>query len=447
MLLSVTISNFRSLQGDQTLDLRPVYQSEADAQSVAALYGANASGKSNVLRGIRFIHDAITGQADRDQAGNMYWAPFLLDHESRTKPSRFSVDLLIGGTPYSYGFSIDMDGIAEEWLFSFPKKKKRILFERSKDGYYFGPTFGSAKAGLLSEITGAKELFITNASRADAPDAKIITEWFRDSVWFADDDDKSRQSRRAMTRELLVDPETRNSIETLLKAADFGINRATVSNLKWQFEEVSDDSLAPGSFAVEERDGIARIKFNGKLASNLEQAVLENLHQRTTIRFQHLGDRARDFTIDDESRGTQTWFDIAGVVTQALSKGWTLVVDELDTSLHPLLLAQMIRLFQHSETNGHGAQLIFTTHDASLMGRPGGEELLKRDEIWFTEKNSETGATELFPLTDFRPRAGLNWEKRYLGGAVGAIPFIADNFDGVADDPASGSDVRTDVGA
>jgi AAA15 family ATPase/GTPase len=155
------------------------------------------------------------------------------------------------------------------------------------------------------------------------------------------------------------------------------------------------------------------------ITPDLKQQIAADL-----VMFQHDGERQAEFPIQHESRGTQTWFNVIGALINSLAEGWTLVIDELDTSLHPLLLAQMIRLFQRVESNKNGAQLIFTTHDASLMGRHGGEELLKRDEIWFTQKK-QSGATELYPLTDFKPRGGLNWEKRYLGGAVGAVPYMS----------------------
>jgi hypothetical protein len=132
--------------------------------------------------------------------------------------------------------------------------------------------------------------------------------------------------------------------------------------------------------------------------------------------------------IGKESHGTQTWFDFLGLIVDALDGGRVLVVDELDTSLHPLLSREFVRLFQNPETNLRGAQLVFTTHDASLLARHKGEEILRRDEVWFTEKTT-SGETRLFPLTDFNPRAGLNWERRYLGGSIGAVPFLErENF-------------------
>jgi AAA15 family ATPase/GTPase len=127
----------------------------------------------------------------------------------------------------------------------------------------------------------------------------------------------------------------------------------------------------------------------------------------------------------DQSEGTRVLLDYAGPVLRALERGGLLVVDEVDASLHPRLTAHLIRLFQEPETNPKGAQLLLTTHDASLLGRSGGEEILKRDQVWFVEKD-EHGETTLFPLSDFRPRLDENRERRYLGGSYGAVPFLND---------------------
>jgi AAA15 family ATPase/GTPase len=117
--------------------------------------------------------------------------------------------------------------------------------------------------------------------------------------------------------------------------------------------------------------------------------------------------------------------EYAAPVLNTLERGGLLVVDEVDSSLHPLLTAHLIKMFQEPSTNPHGAQLLLTTHDASLLGRRGGEDILKRDQVWFVEKN-EYGESALFPLSDFKPRQEENRERRYLGGSYGAVPFLSD---------------------
>lgn len=226
---------------------------------------------------------------------------------------------------------------------------------------------------------------------------------------------------------LLRDSETKVRIDKLLEAADVGISESNLEDFEVEFQEDPEKGEFDGSFRVASQGSKTVIFYRGarpELTPYL-RTLLEANHSLT---FKHRGKLEQLFLLDQESRGTQTWFDISGLVLKALDEGNTLVIDELDTSLHPLLLARLIRLFQSAEANPHGAQLMFTTHDASLMGRHQGEELLKRDEIWFTQKDPKVGSTELYPLTDFRPRDGLNWEKRYLGGSVGGVPYISERL-------------------
>jgi AAA15 family ATPase/GTPase len=426
MLINFRVENFRSLKDAQELDLRPVYREGSDSLTVSAIYGANASGKSNVLRALEFMHNAVTDQGGWNLRNRIRLAPFLLDQESKTNPTSFAVELIIDEIKYNYGFTASRERILEEWLHSFPKKKKRVLFERDGDEYYFGPSFASARAEVIKEITPPTGLYISTAAKANEKSSKAVFSWFSQRLWFADDADGSRAMQRGQTMSLLRDPDKRERVEKLLEAADLGISETRVEDFEIEFQEDPERKEFDGSFRVTFKDGKATILYRGK-RPDIPPHLRTLIETDSSLAFRHRGKTDHEFTLEQESRGTQTWFDIVGMVVQALDEGHTLVVDELDTSLHPLLLAQMIRLFQKDESNPRKAQLIFTTHDASLMGRNRGEELLKRDEIWFTQKNSETGSTELYPLTDFKPRDGLNWERRYLGGSVGAVPYISEN--------------------
>lgn len=427
MLLNFKIENFRSLRDAQQFDLRSVYRDHPPALNVAALYGANASGKSNILLALRFVHDAVIDQAGWNRGDRIHVTPFRLDELSLHKPTSFGLELLIEGVRYAYGFSATQERITEEWLHSYPKKKRRVLFEREGESYRFGPSFASAAvANLLKEITTPTSLYLTSAARAKQREAAVVSNWFRDALWFVNEEDSSRRMQRSQTQELLRDPAMARKVQRLVQAADLGISELRTEELEFTFEEDSQGLVEEGSFLVRTGSGGRHtVVYRGErpeLTPGLRMLIESDL----SVTFRHSGEVVADFSFGQESRGTQTWFDIAGPILNALDKGWTLVVDELDTSLHPLLLGQLIRLFQSGDSNPRGAQLLFTTHDASLMGRHGGEELLRRDEIWFTEKDHKTGATELYPLTDFKPRSGLNWEKRYLGGAVGAVPYISE---------------------
>ncbi|WP_333756599.1 AAA family ATPase [Streptomyces sp. IBSBF 3352] len=428
MLINFRIANFRSLKDPQELDLRSVYRKDGAALQVSAIYGANGSGKSNVLLALRFMHDAVTDQSGWNRGGKIHVHPFLLDEEASKSPTSFAAELIIDGIRYIYGFSVTRDRVIEEWLHSFPKKKKRVLFERDNDEYYFGPSFASARAEVIKEITPPTGLYISTAAKANDESSRAVFSWFSNRLWFADDEESSRSVQRAETMKMLRTAEAKAKIEKLLEAADVGISEARIEDFQLEFREESEQGEFDGSFRVLVEDGKTVVLYRGGKPPELDVYLRTFLEANQSLTFKHRGKAERHFSLDQESRGTQTWFDISGMIVRALEEGNTLVIDELDTSLHPLLLTQMIRLFQRGESNPHGAQLIFTTHDASLMGRNRGEELLRRDEIWFTQKDPNTGSTELYPLTDFKPRDGLNWEKRYLGGSVGGVPYISENL-------------------
>jgi AAA15 family ATPase/GTPase len=431
MLLGMRVANYRSLRDPQHLDLRSVYGPDRKAAvTVAAIYGANASGKSNLLDAIRFMHDAVTEQKRGWQADakDIPRMPFRLDSDSRSAPSSFAVELLLEGVRYNYGFTVDDKRILEEWCYSYPKRKRRLLFERSPDGVRLGSSLQGTRGDLLAEMTPPNLLLLSTAERSQHQMLMPVYSWFRSSLWFADDENASQ--RRRQTYQLLTDPAQAPRVESLLTAADLGITGIRVKSIHIQVKEsparrrTKDAPPAPGSrLVLESKHDSIEVAVEGNISDIFDLIDMAVASPQSMI-FTHAGDARADFVLAEESRGTREWFDLLGFTLLALQNGWTLIVDELDTSLHPLLLAQLVRLFQDAELNPKRAQLVFTTHDVSLLGHQHGEELLKRDEIWFLEKDRKSGASSLYPLTDFKPREGLNWERRYLGGSVGAIPFV-----------------------
>jgi uncharacterized protein len=432
MLLGMRVANYRSLRDPQHLDLRSVYGPDRGAAvTVAAIYGANASGKSNLLDAIRFMHDAVTEQKRGWQADtkDIPRMPFRLDSDSRSAPSSFAVELLLDGVRYNYGFTVDDKRILEEWCYTYPKRKRRLLFERSLDGVRLGSSLQGARGDLLAEMTPPNLLLLSTAERSQHQMLMPVYSWFRSSLWFADDENASR--RRGQTYQLLGDPAQAPRVESLLKAADLGITGIRVRSRHQVKESPARRRTKDAPPAIDSRlvlegeHGRVEVTVEGNLSHILDFTGMAAFQ---SMIFTHAGDAGADFVLAEESRGTREWFDLLGFTLLALQNGWTLIVDELDTSLHPLLLAQLVRLFQDAELNPKRAQLVFTTHDVSLLGRQHGEELLKRDEIWFVEKDRKSGASSLYPLTDFKPQEGLNWERRYLGGSVGAIPFVDEEY-------------------
>lgn len=396
MLRSFRLGNHRSFRDEQELLLMPAMPGdERAAVPVAAVYGANASGKSNLFKAMTLVMGAVMNRHLPTSAGRHIVAvqdPFRLGLGAEPRPSTFVFELIADGVQYTYGFLLDEDEIIEEWLYSYPEKRRRVVFERDRDGIKFGTTVVDLKQKLevLEELIRPTALFLSVCDRLELGPLMPVYRWFSSGLlvnglgggWFG-----SEFVQGAVGDYLLRHPENRQRMVSLLSVADVGIV----------------------DVVVEERLDSPR-RFTG--AFDLE---LKLLH----------GPARERFDFDDESSGTRNWIGLLPQVLSALDEGLVLLVDEIDASLHPLLTARLVGLFQDPELNNHGAQLVFTTHDTSLLGTMLGEQVLDRDQIWFVERDAE-GASSLYPLTDFKPRKDQNTERRYLAGSYGAVPVLGD---------------------
>lgn len=397
MLLSFRVANHGSLREPQELNLVPVYEDERPALTVAAIYGANASGKSTVLDAFRFFREAVEESQARWLPGAVIERrPFLLDHASRREPSTYAVDVLIDGVRHVYGFAVSDTEIVEEWLYVYPKGRRRILFERRGLDVTFGNSLIGERAAA-ERVMRPNSLYLSAAAQTSHEQLSAVWRELRTTAVIND------HRRHALTNGGEILTEMYEAFEELglargdevLAAADLGAHGVR--------RGAEDDSQAGG------------------LAINAKKARPKSLY------FVH---RVRDeeflLPAEDESAGTKTWLNLVSWALLSLGSGRQVWIDEIDVSLHPLLTAKLVKLFQNPELNPLGAQLIFTTHNASLLGTMLGEEVLRRDQIWFVEKSPETGASELFPLSDFKPRKGENFERRYLAGSYGAVPVLPD---------------------
>jgi hypothetical protein len=398
VLLSFRFANHRSFRDEQQLNLLPVYdgdsESALDAVRVVGIFGANASGKSNVIRAFNYLSNRV-GTSDRESEPGvgLKRRPFRLDPAVAERPSHYAVDLLIDGVRHTYGFTVDDDQVLEEWLYTYPLRKRRTVFERTGHDFRWGDESGRSSVRKLADIVAPTALFLSVAARFDPQrtregDRDDTTAVLHDTfTWLWQR--VSRDSRIASdnTRTLrysawLFNPAIRTGVVSLLRSADIGLK----------------DVLAepPG---------------------DLNQGRIHFMHQGT----------AEDvsFDIADESSGTLRLLELAARAVPILENGGLFLVDEIDASLHPLLTARLVQLFQAPDVNRRRAQLMFTTHDANLLGSIDGDDVLRRDQVWFTAKGDD-GASELFPLAEFKPRRqGENRQKRYLNGSYGAIPEIS----------------------
>ncbi|MFD9699542.1 ATP/GTP-binding protein [Lentzea sp. NPDC059081] len=400
MLRSFRLENHRSFRDEHELLLMPAYAKGRDALPVVAIYGANASGKSNLLDGLKFLAEAVRDSfsAWGPDAGVVGRRSFKLDVGKRAEPSTYVVELVQDGVRYTYGVEVDDERVLEEWLYSYPEKRKRVLFERDGDGVKFGSTLDESKAALevLETVLRPNALLISLAAQLKISWVLPVYRWFVGSLRFRVNSG-GRAAEDEVAEFLRQHPESRAELVELVRAADVGIDDAVV---------------------VDEADLVQIPTGSGKTRS-----MFDVFFPGPAIHLVHRG-CAEPFRLDEESAGTRSWLGVLPAVLAVLRDGGCLVIDEIDASLHPLLTMRLITLFNDEHANASGGQLIFTTHDATLLHAPFAEEVLARDEVWFVEKERSSGASSLYPLTDFKPRGEDNLERRYLAGRYGAVPEL-----------------------
>ncbi|MER7001690.1 ATP-binding protein [Dactylosporangium sp. NPDC000555] len=426
MLLSFRFANHRSFLDEQHLNLTPMY-TRSDEQVIAdeavpvvGIFGANASGKSNALHALAFMRRMAidSDRAVEPELNLIDRECFHLDPVAQDNPSRYVVDLSINGVRHTYGFTINDECILEEWLYYYPLKKRRRVFEREGDEYSWGDeSRKQTDLERISSITAPTALFLSTVARfsrrgviSDGPEPQPLHDTYR---WFFRTRARSRPGGRPMHVLGRVFPESeenRRIIIDLLRAADIGILDVLV------YQPTEQETL----FDLEDYDGVSRTSTRTQRLSAVPP------RNRKRLFFSHRGPNGPGLIpIEQESTGTQQLLDLSIDAAVILKDGGTMTVDEIDASLHPMLTAKLIGLFKSKSTNPHQSQLIFTSHDAALLGTFDTEEVLARDEIWFTEKG-EDGTSTLYPLTEFKPRReGENRQRRYLNGNYGGVPDLS----------------------
>lgn len=373
---------------------------------VAGIFGANASGKSNVLRAMNDMRlHVLHSFRSSSPTGGILRRPYSLEPAYRSAPSRFEIDLVLHGVRHEYGFVLDDAKVLEEWAYHYPRGRPALLFHRRPEGVDLGSA-DRAKGRAVLELLRPNALFLSTAASANHGGLLPLYAWFERNLLLAEAG--SRPFRQAVTAQLLDDATMRNRVLDLLRAADLGITGARQIEPDPVTRERMQRALRIILGREEEPDGLA----DGTDISSFGVALT------------HRGaDAEVDMDAEDESLGTLVWFGLVGPVVSALATGAVMLADELDSSLHPALVAQLVRLFQDQRSNPRRAQLIFNSHDAALLGDTGEESALGRDQVWFTEKSG--GASRLYPLSDLAPRKDEAVGKRYLAGRYGAVPILS----------------------
>ncbi len=375
--------------------------------AVAGVFGANGSGKSNLLKVMDDMRSHVLHSFRQgDLEGRIPRRPFVLDQEARNRPSRFEIDLILEGVRHEYGFVIDDEQVVEEWAYHYPKGRAALIFRRIGDEVEAG-SIERQKTRAVQELIRSNALFLSTAASAKHGALLPLYQWFSRNLILAEAD--SRPWRQALTTQMLSEDHHRNRVLALLQAADLGVTSA---------QKREPDPIIQERFrrAVRILQGIEEEPESDE-GPTYEELGVELVHRGT-------GGEEVLLQAEDESLGTRVWFGLIGPVVQALESGSVFLADELDASLHPALVTELVRLFQDSETNPRRAQLVFNSHDPTLLGDSVGVRLLGRDQIWFTEKSND-GSTRLYPLVDLDPRKQEAIGKRYLDGRYGATPILS----------------------
>ncbi|MFJ3701484.1 MULTISPECIES: ATP/GTP-binding protein [Streptomyces] len=423
MLLRFQVANHASLLDEQELSLIAADRHDTRAEvsapggelravPVLAMYGTNASGKSNVVDAIAWMRTAVLSSFRRwDPDGGVPRRPFALGGKGAEQPSSFAVDFVLEGVRHQFGFSVDDTRVTEEWLYYYPEGRQRRLYERdAADVVTFGRWL-TGRRKVIAELLRPNSLYLSVAAAQGHDQLHRVFQWFSSGLRVATDHNFSQRLDRTVQLCLAgLGGSEPSPVMTLLRFADLGVSGLEIA--EW------DDTVLEGqkriSRVLQEALGDkAKVEVNSKQRVRVEHRTAE-------------GTFALDLA--QESSGTRTWIGLVGPVVTTLAEGGTLCVDELDARLHPYLVDALVGMFQSPETNTAGAQLVFTTHEAALLGRNVRTELF-RDQVWFTEKDPGALTTRLFPMTEFSVRDSVdNLERRYLGGRFGAVPHLEDEL-------------------
>lgn len=410
MIIEFKLGNYRSFKSTQSLSM--VASSDgtyADSHLIATnnrsipsllrsavVFGPNAGGKTNLVNALTFFRNMVLESATSVKPGQeLNVRPFLLDRTLINEPSELEITFLHEGVRYQYGFKLTSKRVVEEWLLVYKTFKPQMWFSRTYDKkldeekYSFGPSFRGEKT-RWQELTRPNSLYLSTAVQWNSEQLIPIFQYIAENIVVYP---SGTLLSTQFTINALEDISAKKQVIDFMNSADIGISDIEVEERKGFQSRVN---LSP-------TDGSAEVE-----TTKAEFKVPKFLHETNN--------GTALFEMQDESLGTQKLFGLAGPVLDILKNNKVLIVDELDTSIHTLLLKYLVNLFHNS---AHDAQLIFTSHNTELLNGP----FLRRDQIWFVEKDKAQSSV-LYPLLDFKPRKGEAIERGYLTGKYGALPFL-----------------------
>lgn len=434
MLIEFSTKNFRSIRERQTLsmvsdsgkelqetNLTQVLGGKLELVRSAVIYGANASGKSNLIKALQTMKTIVLSSAQSQRGVELPVTPYLFD-SSVNEPTEFEVSFIVDDVRYQYGFITTSKQILEEWLIAYPKGRPQTWIERRFDLALGRYEWNSAEKlsgpqNIWQSATRSNALYLSTAVQLNSLQLQPLFDWFQSTLQVVGMEGFVGAGGLAsdVTVQKYGEGETKTQLVGFLQAADFAIDDIVVERAKpYEYQY----------FNPRRTDLPRRMLMEQPIFSESEIISVKTIH---------LGPGGEQFSlgIENESDGTQKFFALAGPWLDALQHGTVLVIDEMNNNLHPNLVRFLVQTIHNNALNLHSTQLIFTTHETSILS----QEVFRRDQIWFMEKD-EYNATRLYPLSDFSPRKGVeNLEKNYLQGRYGALPYfreVSRSFSGEA---------------
>lgn len=418
MLVDFRVKNYRSIREEQLLSMVATSQKEFSEThtflpttsknlslvKTAAVYGANAAGKSNLLKALDAMQEIVLESASKYQRGDSLPVKSFVFDKEINEPTEFEITFIYDSVRYQYGFATTSERIIEEWLIAYPKSRPQNWFARAYDEenkkykWQFGDKL-TGKKQLWQESTRSNALFLSTAVHLNSNQLKPVFDWFVDKLKITG----VAGWNPSFTMRLCEEESYKNDILNFLKTADMDIEDIEI-----------------------EKENFDSSKIPEELSADIREEIIKEMKGKEVIkgaRFYHLDNYGKKVALDfdDESEGTRKLFSFIGPWIDSLENGNVLLIDELHDNFHPLMVKFLIDMFHNSDMNKSNAQLIFTTHETSVLS----QDTFRRDQIWFCEKHNR--ATSLYPLTDFSPRKGVeDLEKGYLSGRYGALPFFKD---------------------
>ena len=372
----------------------------------SAVYGANASGKSNLIKAMKFMKWLISSSSVLSSNNEkIHDNCFKLNSSTENGASYFEVIFMYEGMKYRYGFEVDRDKIINEWLFYISKSRETKFFIREGNKLDLGNSLKKYKIDKIKE----KSLFLNILNQLEDEMANNVVKWFNKLIFF---DKLSEDLNQSFSRTFFCDFLKNKSHEEQSKIFKKCLSFLKKADISIEYIEAKRENVDINSLPANMPEELKQVLLQGQPLS----LSLSTLHTKYNNEKKQDGQARLNFD-SEESEGTQKLFYLF-LPIYFLAEGNILIVDELEAHLHPIITRELIKLFNSEVNKG---QVIFTTHDTNLLDK----DLLRRDQIWFTEKNIY-GETDLYSLVELKIRNDASFGKDYIQGKYGAVPYIGD---------------------